>query len=205
MRIVKVLTRLGILSAALALAACADFRTSYSAPVPAEQSAGWRLAGVSVTVPETLSVSEARTLLPNADIVWREDPPGDRRAQVATILTDATRQGAAGLKGGTPVRLELTVSRFHALTFEAEQRLQRAGVHDIEFVLRAVDARTGRVLAGPDMIEASLPALSGIKMLEARARGASQKSHITAHVRRVIAGWLSLGPDPRVEFTRIGG
>lgn len=69
------------LSATL-LSACVGggtFETAYD-PVPPDLARGWRLAGVRVSVPKTLTVSEAKKLLPNADIVWREDPPGDRHA-----------------------------------------------------------------------------------------------------------------------------
>lgn len=189
------------------LAGCggSSFGTNYDAPVAPEVSRGWRLADVSVSVPATLSVSEARQLLPRADIVWREDPPGDRRAQVAAILDTAVRRGAAGLWGGRPVRIALTVTRFHALTFEAETRLSRSGVHDVEFTAAVLDAGTGAVLAGPTAIEASLPALSGQQMVAARARGETQKSQITGHVAATVAGWLGLGPDPRGSFNRLGG
>ena len=180
------------------------FRTFYDAPVPAEVSRGWRVADVQVVVPESLKVSEQKSLLPNADIVWREDPPGDRHAQVAEILRNAAVLGSRSLNGSRAVRLELTVSRFHALTFEAERRLSNAGVHNIDFAAQVVDARTGAILAGPTFIEAALPALSGVTMVEARARGETQKSQITAHLRNVIAGWLSAGPDARGSFRRLG-
>ena len=191
---------------ALALAGCGStFRTAYSEPVPAATSSSWRLADVAVAVPDSLKVSEAKTLFPNADIVWREDPAGDRRAQVAKIVGDAARASGAGLNGSRPVRLEITVSRFHALTFEAETQLSTAGVHNIDFTIQAVDAASGEVLAGPEAVEAALPALSGQDMAKARARGETQKSQISAHLRRVFAGWLGLGPDPRGSFNRLGG
>ena len=41
-------------------------------------------------------------------------------------------------------------------------------------------------------------------MAQARAAGQSQKSQITAHVAATIAGWLGVGPDPRMTFTRAG-
>lgn len=193
------------LSAGL-LAACAPkFETSYSTPVTAEVAQGWTVSDVSVTVPDTLSVSEARTIFPRADIVWREDPPGDRRAQVGQIVGDAARSATAGLKGPRKVRLLLTLERFHALTFEAETRLSNAGVHNIDFVAEVVDAASGERLAGPDDVKASLPALSGVEMVAARARGESQKSQITAHLVAVFQGWFGLGPDPRGSFTRLGG
>lgn len=206
MRVAQFLPKLTIAGLVFVLASCgSSFTTSYSEPVPMAQSSKWRIVDVAVSVPNTLKVSEAGSLFPSADIVWREDPQGDRRPQVAKIMADATRAGGKGLHGSRPVRLELTVSRFHALTFEAETRLANAGVHDIEFTIQAVDARTGEVLAGPDAVEASLPALAGSEMVQARVRGETQKSQISAHVRKVIAGWLGIGPDPRGTFNRVGG
>lgn len=203
MRLIRVF--LPLLIAALALGACSrQFATSYDHPVAAETARDWALADVSVTVPDSLTVSEAKSIIPRADIVWREDPPGDRHPQVAAIVRDAAVAGAAGLHGSRPVRLDIVVTRFHALTFEAETRLRWSGVHNIDFSIRVVDALSGAVLAGPEMIEAALPALSGPTMAEARARGESQKSQISAHLRAVIAGWLGLGPDPRGRFTRLG-
>ncbi len=181
------------------------FRTYYDQPIPPDVSRGWRVQDVRVSVPETLTVSEAKTLLPNADIVWREDPSGDRRAQVATIMRNAALRGASGLHGSRRVIITITMLRFHALTFEAETRLSNAGVHNIDFIAQVTDAASGAVLISPVQIEASLPALSGDQMRAARARGETQKSQISANVARTIAGWLGVGPDPRASFSRSGG
>jgi hypothetical protein len=199
-------TVLGLgLAGLMVLAGCgATFRTAFEAPIPAQVSRKWRVTDVRVTAPGTLTVSEARTLVPQADIVWREDPPGDRRAQVAELVRQAALQGTRGLRGPRPVVIEVTLSRFHALTFEAETRVRGAGVHNIEFAAQVVDARSGEVLAGPDAIEASLPAMAGVDMTEARLRGESQRSQITAHLAAVFAGWLGIGPDPRRTFSRLG-
>lgn len=196
-----------IIAAAAVLSGCGAgaFRTYYETPVAAEVSRGWRVVDVAVEVPRTLVVSEQRSLLPSGDIVWREDPPGDRHAQVAAIIGTAATQGVQGLNGARAVRLGLTVTRFHALTFEAETRLSNAGVHNIDFVAVVTDARTGEVLAGPETIEAAFPALAGADMRAARARGETQKSQIIDHVRRTIAGWLGAGPDNRARFSRAGG
>jgi hypothetical protein len=180
------------------------YRTFYDQPIAASRSSGWRVADVRVAVPETLTISEAASLVPRADIVWREDPLGDRRAQVAKIMRDAIARGASGLRGSQRVYLDITMIRFHALTFEAETRLSNAGVHNIDFIASVVDAASSAVLAGPVEVEASLPALSGDQMRAARARGETQKSQISAHVARVTAGWLGIGPDPRREFSRNG-
>lgn len=192
-------------AAGLLLSACvsASFKTDYD-PQPAGTSQSWRLADVRVTVPRSLSVSEAKTLLPDADIVWREDPMGDRHAQVATIIDTAVTRGAQGLRGKRPVYIDITVTRFHALTFEAETRGQNWGVHNIDFTARITDAATGEVLVPPSPIRAELPALAGKEMRQARQKGITQKSMITDHVARTVAGWLGIGPDNRGEFTRQG-
>lgn len=197
----KRVSRRVVVCMVLALAGCSGtFRTYYDEPAP---SRDWRITAVEVSVPRTLAVSEEEVFVPRADIVWREDPAGDRYDQVATILKEAIRRGAAGLKGSRPVRLEVTVTRFHAMTFVAETRAP-AGVHDIEFDITARDARTGEVLAGPKHVEASFPALTGPAMARARLRGETQKTQITAHVARTIASWLGVVPDARQTFTHIG-
>jgi hypothetical protein len=185
----------------LALAGCGgSFRTFYDEPAPSQ---GWRISAVEVTVPRTLSVSEEESFVPKADIVWREDSAGDRYDQVAAIMKTAISRGAAGLKGDRPVRLEVTMTRFHAMTFTAETRAP-AGVHDVEFDIIARDARTGEVLAGPEHIEASFPAMTGAVMARARLAGQSQKSQITDHVARTIASWLGVLPDMRQTFSSVG-
>lgn len=200
-------TRRALLALGLVvLAGCAStFRTSYGSPVDPAVARGWRVADVRVDVPARLTVSERKAIFPRADIVWREDPGTDRKAQVARIIADAARAAAAPLRGPRAVVLDVTLARFHALTFEAETRLSRSGVHDIEFTLTARDARTGEVLAGPDYVEASLPAYSGRQMAGMRAQGQTQKSQISAHLRATFAGWLGTGPDNRGSFSRIGG
>lgn len=179
------------------------FKTEYN-PVPANLSAGWRLAEVRVSVPKTLVVSEQKSLLPNADIVWREDPLGDRYAQVDTIMTNAITRGAQGLRGSRAIIIEVTLTRFHALTFEAELRDQNWGVHNIDFTAQILDARTGEVLVPATAIRAETPAYSGEQMRQARAKGMTQKSMITNHVAKTVAGWLGIGPDNRGEFSRQG-
>jgi hypothetical protein len=196
------------LAAALALSGCIGaqtFRTFYETPVPAETARQWHVVAVDVSVPQSLTVSEEHSYEPKADIVWREDAIGDRRAQVGAIMQAAVARGAAGLKGPRPVRLRVVMQRFHALTFEAESlNLAGVGVHNINFTITAVDARTGATLAGPEAIDAALPALTGAEMIQARLRGESQRSQISNHVAATIAGWLGTGPDQRDSFVRAG-
>jgi hypothetical protein len=49
-------------------------------------SKGWRVSSVEVSVPQALTVSDVNTFIPNADIVWHGDNPGDRKQQVAKVI-----------------------------------------------------------------------------------------------------------------------
>ncbi len=202
------ITRRSLLLSALALplASCgASYVTDYGTGLDADVTRHWRVTAVNVDVPQSLTVSEEPLILPNADIVWREDDPkGDRHAQVAVILKQAIARAARGLHGRQPVALQARVTRFHALTLEAERALSVSGVHNIQFDIWAVDARTGAVLAGPTHVTADLPALSGAEMVAARARGETQKSQISAHVTATVAAWLGIGADVRGGFDRLG-
>lgn len=190
---------------ALFLSACVGgtFQTAYD-PIPPDVTRSWRLAEVRVLVPQSLTVSEAKTILPNADIVWREDPLGDRYAQVGKIIQNAVIRGAQGLRGSRPVIIDITVTRFHALTYEAELSNSDWGVHNVDFTAQVFDAATGQVLVPPTKIRAETPAWSGARMKAARAKGITQKSMITNHVAATIAGWLGIGPDNRGTFVRQG-
>ena len=196
-----------LLCATVALAGCVGvrtFETSYDEPISAQVSRGWRVVDVAVSVPDSLTVSEEHSYEPDADIVWREDPLGDRHAQVGKIIEAAVLRGAQGLRGSRPVIIAITVSRFHALTYEAELSSSDWGVHNIDFTAQVLDARTGEVLLPATAIRAETPAWSGAKMKDARRKGITQKSMITNHVAATVAGWLGLGPDNRGSFNRQG-
>jgi len=186
-----------------ALAGCSgQFLTSYDAPVSPAMSRAWSLSDVIVTVPETLTVSEANSLAPDADIVWHGDAPGDRRAQVGAILDEGITRGASALSGPTPVTLAVVLEEFHAVTPAALTRAPSA-VHNISYTIQ-VFSNDGQPLTQPEHIDADLPALVGGQAITAAQSGQTQKARITAHLQTVTAGWLGLGPDPRRTFRTIG-
>ena len=132
----------------------------------------------------TLKVSEANRYYPSGDIVWREDPLGDRHAQVAAIVQGAMEQGVAGMDGAQEVILEVAVSRFHALTEKARYTI--GGVHAIQFSYRLVDAASGAELTAPKFVKADFEALGGKAAITAESRGVTQKYRITQHLAKVI-------------------
>ncbi|MDJ0631188.1 MAG: hypothetical protein QNJ44_23230 [Rhodobacter sp.] len=173
--------------------------TTLNAPVeaPAQSVASYKVVGVTVNVPETLRVNEANRYYPGGDIVWREDPIGNRHEQVRVIIQTALEKGAARVDGDQDVIAEVSVSRFHALTEKA--RYTVGGVHAIQFSLRLVDAETGAVVRGPKFIKADFEALGGQAAVRAEARGVTQKVRITDHLAYVIEQELTR-PQGFVEY-----
>jgi hypothetical protein len=175
--------------AALGLSACATpFAVTRDAPlgpiVPVIEAPtqDWSVTGIDIVVPRTLTVSEANSIKPNADIVWREDPLGDRYVQVETILREALtpvlqpREGAA-----TDVVVQIEVIRFHALTERA--RYTVGGEHEVEFMLTVRHAQTGEILSGPRAVDLTFRAHGGQAAIQAEAQGITQRVAITERLQ----------------------
>lgn len=144
---------------------------------------GYDVTDVRVTVPASLSVSEANSYLPRADIVWRGDPAGDRRAQISEVIRTAFEQGSAGLSGPRPVIVDLEIARWHSVT--ERTRYTVGGVHSLKFTITVRDAETGAVIEAPRLIETRLPAYGGQAAIDAEARGETQKVRLIAHLEQV--------------------
>lgn len=197
--------RVSVFGMAAFVAGCgATWRVDYPQALDPAETRNWRVADVRVSVPETLTTSDEDSWTPDYDIVWHGDPPGDRRAQVAALMTTALRAGTADLRGKRPVVLAVTMQQFHAITPRVEKYLNFSGVHDIRFTLQVLDARGGTPLTEAIPVQADSPALVGRKAREARARGYTQKQEVIDDVARVIRGYFGVGGDPRNSFSRFG-
>ena len=157
------------------------FLTDEPTAIPAPS---YNVTAVNVTVPTTLTVSEANSYKPRADIVWRGDPMGNRYEQVANLMQTAITNGVADMNGTRDVALNIEVTRFHALTEKA--RYTVGGTHDIRFMLSVVDVETGVVLDGPRLVVSELAALGGRAAIQAEANGQTQQVRITAFLEQVI-------------------
>ncbi len=142
------------------------------------------VAKVNVRVPTSLKVSEANRYYPKGDIVWREDPIGNRHAQVSKIVHDAVTTGVSGFQGPVPVLLDIEVVRFHALSEKA--RYTVGGDHHIVFKMVLRDATTGDFLSEPRLITTDLDAFGGQQAINAEARGLTQKVRISGHLAEVV-------------------
>jgi hypothetical protein len=206
MRLVKLIAALTL---GFGLSACASVETATrNAPLEmdavAPAAVSFDVAEVRVSVPRSLKVSEANRYLPGGDIVWREDPPGDRHAQVAAILDAALRQGVDGLpEGGVPAVLDVELSKFHALSEKARYTI--GGVHAIQFTYTLRDPGTGAALTEPRFVKADFKAFGGNKAIAAERQGLTQKVRITEHVANVIRAELGDERGYRVRATGLIG
>jgi len=172
-------------------------RVSFADPIPfpRETTATWNIRDVQVVVPETLTVStDPDTRFPNTNIVWWEDPPGDRRAQVSRIMLQGLEQGTRAYRGRVPVILQAQVVQFHGLTPKARAG-GAFGWHDLAYMATIYDATTGKVLARSGAINADIKAFQGRAAQDAVARGDTQAVRISRTIAHSISAWLnSSGP-----------
>lgn len=178
-----------IVAAMLGLSACsAPFDVTRNAPfAPATPVAEAPIQNLSVVelridVPRTLTVSEANSLKPAADIVWREDPIGDRYTQVEALMRAALAPVMQPRDGAeTSVVVAIEVTRFHALTERA--RYTTGGEHEVEFIVTVADAATGQVLSGPRPVDITFRAHGGQAAIQAEAAGITQRVAITERLQ----------------------
>ncbi len=184
--------RLFLLCLLFGLAACeGPGELPFAEPISASSSevSDWSVDAVRVSVPDTLSVStNPNARFPSDDIVWWEDPAGDRRAQVRSIVKAGVEWGSQ-LGGRRPVAIDVQVMRFHAVT----PRTREVGSnswHDITLAVNVRDLRTGTLLA-KGLLEPDLDALHGAAAEAAVARGATQRARITQQIAGVTQKWLT--------------
>ena len=190
--------------AATLLAGCSNnWKVAYDSELDPDVTRMWSLKDVIAIVPGDLSVSNANTFAPMADIVWHGEPYGDRRAQVAAIIDEGVTKGSAELTGPRPVTITVTVLRFHAVTPSAVARAP-AAVHNIRYVIQVIDAETGTPLTEKQEIEADLEAYVGAAAIAAAINGNTQRVRIVNHIAQVTRGWLGFGPDQRRTFASVG-
>ncbi len=191
MKLLK-LVALGAVAAVLTACSGADV-VSRNAPLEtpridaaaqAEVLRDYSLHSIRFAVPADMTVSEANSYYPIADIVWRGDPLGNRPEQIAAIFETSIRSAGEGLTGSRPVTVDVQLARFHSLT--ERTRFSVGGVHSIKFDLTIRDAETGQILEQTRRINADLPALGGTAAVAADFQGQGQKERITTHLTSLI-------------------
>jgi hypothetical protein len=187
----KIVKYIAGLALALSVTACASTenvsRNKVLEAVPQaieQEKTAYKVQQLSVTVPGELTVSEANRFLPMSDIVWREDPLGDRKQQVQSILANAIAQGVSKVEEGRPVTMEVRMNKFHALTEKA--RYTTGGRHNINFDYVLRDATTGVPIADAKNVDVKFKAYGGARAVSAMAHGDTQKVRITKHIQNLM-------------------
>ena len=189
------------LVAALGLAGCVSTNTFFPEPLREDLTYNWRVVDIQVNVPRTLTTTDANSQMPDVDIIWREDGPGDVYAQVQSVMEDALQQASLRfnppIKGTRRVILQTEQIQFHSLTERARSNI--GGIHNIDFLLTVVDADTGEVLAGPALFESDVKAYGGAKAAALVARGQTMRVRIIQRVSDVVATYLGIAGNRAVS------
>ena len=190
---------------AFGLVACAKPEAATrNMPVPlteASSASGSQIAGkivmrgqydvqaIHVTVPRSLTTSEANSFHPNVEIVWRGEPLGDRHAQVLAIFNDAMARGAATMHSGPQVVVDIEVVRFHCLT--EKTRFTVGGVHNMTFNMTVRAAATGQIIQAQRLVVADIKAAGGARAMAEDAAGRTQRVVVIERLAEVIRRELS--------------
>ena len=158
------------------------------APDAQVQMRSYDVRGVNVIIPRDLSVSESNRFYPLGDIVWRGDPLGDRKQQIAEIFQTSVTAAGQATRGDTPVLVQITLHRFHSVSERA--RYTTGGVHNIRFEMAIVHADTGVVIESWDKVSGDLDALGGTAAIEAERNGQGQKVRVIANLTMLFADML---------------
>lgn len=186
------------LALATGLSACATTETvSRNAPLDTERLTSpeqeiirdYNVSSIVVNVPRELRVSENNSYYPNADIVWRGDPVGDRHAQIEEIFQTAATQAAGELGGARDVIAVIDVVRFHGVT--ERTRFSVGGVYNMVFNLGIYDGQTGLVIETPRQLTANLPAPGGQAALQLEQAGQTEKVRVLNYLTFFIQQELS--------------
>ncbi len=195
MKMLKILT---ISMLGLGVAGCATVDTvSRNAPIDVPAfgtesrvvARSYAIEDMTFSTFEDLTVSEANSYYPNADVVWRGDPVGNRIEQVAAMFRTATTRNQDRLEGDLPVIVDFQLVRFHGVT--ERTRFSVGGVYNIVFNMSVRNALTGEIIEEPRLIEADLSAPGGIAALMQEQRGQTEKVRVTDFLTQVFSDELT--------------
>lgn len=157
---------------------------------PVVMAPAYAVQSVEVTVPRSLSVSEANVYFPIADLVWRGEPLGDRHLQIERIYDEALFRATSGMTSGRPAAVQVEVTRFHGVT--EKTRYTVGGVYSLRFTLTVRDPQTGAVIDGPRVVIADTKASGGSKALQEEQLGLTQRVVVVNRLTDVLRRELSL-------------
>jgi hypothetical protein len=151
----------------------------------------YTVSSLEIVVPKTLESSEANLFRPNADIVWRGEPLGDRHAQVKALFEQGFGRAIANLHGPRHVIVKVVLLKFHGITEKA--RALVGGIYWIEFKVSVRDARTGERIRPDKLVRADLRASGRGQAIRDDVNGRTEKVVVTARLADTIRYVLQFG------------
>ncbi|MBQ2263422.1 MAG: hypothetical protein II336_18930 [Loktanella sp.] len=148
----------------------------------------YELQGITFAAPPDLVVSEANSIYPAADVVWRGDPMGDRITQIGNLFQEAARRNVGTFGGTRPIIADIVLVRFHGVTERTNYSF--GGTHHIIFLMTVRDARTGDVLEPQRRIVAKLAAPGGNEAVRLEAIGQTQRVRVIDFLAGVLRSEL---------------
>ena len=194
----KTIRLTGALALVLATTACGSFEApTRNAPLDVAAFAegqtvvtrSYRPVALNYMVPEDLSVSERNSYYPFADIVWRGDPLGDRKAQIGAMFREAVDRNSTSMSGAIPVVIDVHLARFHGVT--ERTRFSVGGIYHIVFEMTVRHAETGEVIEAPRRVTGELSAPGGDAAVLAEHRGQTEKVRVTDFLTLLLRDELS--------------
>lgn len=174
---------------AFALTACATPSPFGGSQAATQVQRSYSIASFTFAASPDLTVSEAESFYPFADVVWRGDPPGDRVAQIGAMFQTAAARNEGVLQGDIPVAVRVQLVRFHGVTDRT--RYTVGGVYNIVFDLTVIDARTGAILEPTRRVSSDLDAPGGTRAPQLERDGLTQKVRVTSHLTSLLRAELS--------------
>ncbi|WP_342075493.1 DUF6778 family protein [Yoonia sp. SS1-5] len=179
---------LGFFVVLFGLAACTGQNTLGSGP-PEGVTRNYALQDVRFSAPSELTVSEAESYYPIADVIWRGDPRGDRVQQISAMFETAEQRAKPSLRGAIPVVADVQLERFHGVTNRT--RYSIGGVYNVIFDLTLRNARTGEVIEPRRRIVANLDAPGGDEAVTLEQSGQTQKVRVTDFLTQILVQELT--------------
>ena len=142
----------------------------------------YRLQDFNFDVQEGLQISESESFYPNADIVWRGDPIGQRIPQIAVMFEEAAARNRAVLDG------DLTLVRFHGVTNRT--RYTVGGIYNVIFDLTIKSAATGEIIEPTRRVVGNLDAPGGERAALQDQAGQTQKVRVTDFLTSLLRAQL---------------
>ncbi len=179
---------LSIVVIVFGLAGCAATQQRAQDDTGAFVSRSYDLREFNFSLSADMTVSENDGYYPIADIVWRGDPPGPRKEQIAAMFETAASRAGQVIDGDVPVAVDVQLVRFHGVTDRT--RYSVGGVYNVVFLMTVRDAASGAVIEPARRIAANLDAPGGNRAVELEQSGQTQKVRVTDFLTTVLRSEL---------------